>query len=107
MIRYITAHLKGLQEAQMNKGQILESYFNLKEQADAIAKQMEALRSQVKEIGDCKAGGFQSFIDEQERRSVSLVDIQKSAPDVYEVLCKKHLVKQNKVLIVKVKRVAK
>ena len=88
-----------------NKGQILEQYFNAKQQMDELAKQVESLRELIKDFGDCTANGYRSFVDEQERRSISLTDIEKKDSDLYKVLVQKELVKQNRIIIVKVKRV--
>ena len=88
-----------------NKGQILEQYFNAKQQMDELAKEVESLRELIKDFGDCTANGYRSFVDEQERRSISLTDIEKKDSDLYKVLVQKELVKQNRIIIVKVKRV--
>jgi hypothetical protein len=89
----------------MNKGQILEQYFNTKEKLDSLSKEVESLRNIIKDFGDCTANGYRSFVDEQERRSISLLDIEKKDQGIYKSLLDKQLVKTNTILIVKVKRV--
>lgn len=88
-----------------NKGEILEQYFLKKLELESLEKSVNSLRDMIKEFGDCTANGYRSFIDEQERRSISVVDIEKKDSDLYKVLVQKELVKQNRIIIVKVKRV--
>ena len=87
-----------------NKGEILEQYYIKKQQLEELEKSVAMLRDMIKEIGVCKANGYQSFVNEQERRSISLVEIEKTDKKVYETLIEKHFIKENKILIVKVRK---